>query len=129
MLFYMSRLGFWVRFYSCGALLALLSVHTVLGQSPTKKTTKPAAEDSLDRHYQAARTFSVVGDTDHAGAEYRAFLGEALHRMAIGRINEGNYAAGYQLFDETIEVVADDGGLRMDYANALLQQGNVEKAK
>ena len=86
-------------------------------------------QDSLDRHYQAARTFSIVGDAEHAAAEYRAFLGEALHRMANGRISEGNYAAGYQLFDEAVAVAPDDVGLRLDYGNALLQQGNADKAK
>jgi tetratricopeptide (TPR) repeat protein len=129
MLFYMPRLGLWVRSYSCGVLLALLSVHVVLGQSPAKKTTKSTPEDSLNRHYQAARTFSVVGDADHAAVEYRAFLGDALHRIANGRISEGDYAAGYQLFDEAIGVVPDDVGLRLDYGNALLQQGNADKAK
>jgi tetratricopeptide (TPR) repeat protein len=85
--------------------------------------------DSLNRHYQAARTFSVVGDTDRAAAEYRAFLGEAMHLMANLRISEGNYAAGYQLFDEAVGVVPDDADLRLDYGNALLQQGNTDKAK
>jgi tetratricopeptide (TPR) repeat protein len=129
MLFNMPRLDSWVRSRSSEVLLALLSVHAVLGQSPTKKTTKSTSEDSLDRHYQAARTFSVVGDTDHAAIEYRAFLGEALHRIANARINEGNYAAGYQLFDEAVAVVPDDVGLRLDYGNALLQQSNMDKAK
>lgn len=129
MLFNMPRLGSWIRPCSYGVLLVLLSAHAVLGQSPTKKTVKPVPEDSLNRHYQAARTFSVVGDTDHAAAEYRAFLGEALHRMANGRISEGNYAAGYQLFDEAVLVAPDDVGLRLDYGNALLQQGNADKAK
>ena len=129
MLFHMYRRGFWAHSYSCGALLALLSVHGVLGQSPAKKTIKPAVEDSLNRHYQAARTFSVVGDTEHAAAEYKAFLGEALHRIANGRITEGNYAAGYQLFDEAVGVAPDDVGLRLDYGNALLQQGNADKAQ
>jgi tetratricopeptide (TPR) repeat protein len=128
-LFNMPRLGSWVPSRCCGVLLALLSVHAVLGQSPTKKTIKPTPEDSLNRHYQAARTFSVVGNTDHAAAEYRAFLGEALHRLANGRVGEGNYAAGYQLFDEAVGVVPDDVGLRLDYGNALLQQGNADKAK
>jgi tetratricopeptide (TPR) repeat protein len=129
MLFYMPRLGSWVPSCCCGVLLALVSVHAVLGQSPAKNATKATPEDSLNRHYQAARTFSVVGDTDHAAVEYRAFLGEALHGMANARINEGNYAAGYQLFDEAVGVVPDDVGLRLDYGNALLQQGNADKAK
>lgn len=129
MLFNMPRLGFWVLSRCCGALLALLSVHAALGQSPTKKITKSTPEDSLDQHYRAARTFSVVGDTDHADREYRAFLGEALHRVANARITEGKYGAGYQLFDEAVGVDPEDVGLRLDYGNALLQQGNMDKAK
>lgn len=129
MLFKMPRLGSWIPSRFCKVLLALLSAHVVVGQSPTKKTSKSVPEDSLNRHYQAARTFSVVGDTVHASAEYRAFLGEALHRMANGRISEGNYAAGYQLFNEAVVVAPEDAGLRLDYGNALLEQSNVDKAK
>jgi len=129
MLLNMARLFPQVLSRCCRVLLALLSVHAVLGQSPTKKTTKSTPEDSLNQHYQAARTFSVVGDTDHAAAEYRAFLAEALHRMANGRISEGNYVVGYDLFDDAVGIVPDDVGLRLDYANALLQPGNTDKAK
>jgi tetratricopeptide (TPR) repeat protein len=129
MLSYMPRRYPQVFCRGCGMLLAFLCVHSVMGQSQAKNPTKVTPEDQLNQHYQAARTFSVVGDTDHAAAEYRAFLGEALHRMANGRISEGNYAAGYQLFDEAIGVVPDDVGLRLDYGNVLLQPGNADKAK
>ena len=125
----MSRCCPWILFWCCGVLLVLLGVHPGLGQSPPKGTTKSTLEDSLNQHYQAARTFSVVGDTEHASAEYRAFLGEALHRMANAHIKEGNYAAGYRLFAEAIAVAPDDLQLRLDYGNALLQQDNTDQAK
>lgn len=128
MLFYMPRLVSWIPSRSSAVLLALVSVQAVIAQSP-KTATKATPEDSLNEHYQAARTFSVGGDTERAAAEYRAFVGEALHRMGNTRISEGNYAAGYQLFDEAVGVAPDDVGLHLDYGNALLEQGNVDRAK
>ena len=44
-------------------------------------------QEELNRHYQAARTFGVVGDLDHAAVEYRAFLSQALHQMANAKTN------------------------------------------
>ena len=128
MIFNMPRLSSLVSCRCCGVLVALLSVQAALGQSP-KKSTKAAPEDSLNEHYQAARTFSVAGDTDHAASEYRAFLGEALHRMANARIREGNYAEGFRLFDEGVAVAPDDAALRIDYGKALLEQDNADRAK
>jgi tetratricopeptide (TPR) repeat protein len=125
----MSRLCPGVLFWCYGILLVLLVVHPGLGQPPAKNTAKSTPEDSLNQHYQAARTFSVVGDTEHASAEYRTFVGEALHRMANAHIQEGNYAAGYRLFDEAVGAAPDDLQLRLDYGNALLQQDNMDQAK
>jgi len=86
------------------------------------------SEDSLDRHYQAARTFSMAGDSDHAAAEFRAFLAEALRRMANARVNEGNLALPASLFEQAIALTPDKTDLRLDYGTLLLRQGDFGKA-
>src|SRR5689334_13459279 len=116
---------------SCLALLlGLLSLQSALGQSSAKKQLRgQAAEDTLDKHYQAARTYSVVGDPDRADTEYRAFLDEALHRLAMLKINEGDYSEGYRLFEEAIAMAPEDVSLRTDYGTALYQQNQMDNAK
>lgn len=88
-----------------------------------------SSQDESNRHYQAARTFGVVGDLDHAALEYRAFLGEALHQMANARTNGGKFAEAAPLFEEAISLEPDDMDLRLDYGSALLHNGNEDRAK
>jgi tetratricopeptide (TPR) repeat protein len=97
-------------------------------RKPTQKINIPA-QDSLVRQYQAARTFSVVGDSERAAAEYRVFLAEALRQMANARVNEGNLTAATGLFDEAIALAPDNGELRMDFGNLLLRKDDSAKAK
>ena len=49
--------------------------------------------------------------------------------MANARIREGNYPAGFKLFDEAVAVAPDDIELRLDYGKALLEQDNADRAK
>jgi tetratricopeptide (TPR) repeat protein len=127
----LSRLPDRRRIWKLKILAVILCCEVAFPQASRKPRQKVDAppQDSLLRHYQAARTFSVVGDSEHASAEYRAFLGEALRKMANARVNEGNLAAATSLFDEAIAVAPDDGELRMDYGNLLLRKDDSAKAK
>lgn len=108
-------------------LWAPASFSQSLREAQTKTDT--FSENSLDQHYQAARTFSMAGDSDHAAAEFRAFLAEALRRMANARVNEGNLTVPASLFEQAIALTPDNTDLRLDYGTFLLRQGDFEKAK
>jgi tetratricopeptide (TPR) repeat protein len=141
-LFTMSRL--WclssARCYGVLFLAAGLSIHPCFAQTrparPHKEDPSNAAsvqnavrDDSLNQHYQAARTFSVAGATDRAAGEYASFLGEALHRMANTQVLEGNFSEGYHFYEEANAVNPNDADLYLDYGTALFQQGDFDKAK
>ena len=109
---------------------ALLSFFLAIASIASAQTSpKPSSQEELSRHYQAARTFGVVGDLDHAAVEYRAFLGQALHQMANAKTNGGKFAEAVPLFEEAISLEPDDVDLRLDYGNALLHNGNGDPAR
>jgi tetratricopeptide (TPR) repeat protein len=117
----------------CSRLATLISgiavVISATSELRAQAAQKQSAQVILNQHYQAARTFSIAGDTDKAASEYRAFLGEALHQMAVARVNEGRVADAFELFDAAITATLDDVQLRLDYGNALFQQNQMQKAK
>lgn len=86
-------------------------------------------EDPLSQHYQAAAKFLGVGDQAAAAAEYRAFLAEALHRVANGRSDAGQFDFGFRLFDEALQLSPGDSGIQFDYAKACLDADKLLKAK
>lgn len=121
----LSRCRFWVAAQYSGIFLTSLC----LAQTSSNPAPKPAPEDPVARHYQAARTFSTVGDMKHAAPEYRAFLGEVFHQMANARVSAGDLAAAYKAFDEGLAITPDDVELHLDYAETLLRNGDPEGAK
>ena len=123
----MSRLC--SRLATITSAILLFSASYGLGQTPEKQPLHKSAEQNLTDHYQAARTFSLVGDTDKAAVEYRAFLGGALHQMADARVNEGKIADSFALFEQAIAATPDDLQLRLDYGDVLFQENQMDKAK
>ncbi len=105
-----------------------------LAQTPSKSSISAKSPEvhspleALDQHYQAARTFSIGGDPDRAAVEYRAFLAEALRRMANLRANESNYESAVQLFDQAVAIAPDSAEIRRDYGNTLFLHGDLEHA-
>jgi len=97
--------------------------------SPQSPKVAPAPEDRLQQHYDAARTFQLGGDQEHAAAEYKAFLAEAIRRSAIARTNAGESDEAAALFDEVLRLAPDDGDVRLDFALMRLEQGNLPKAR
>src|SRR5581483_12210967 len=55
-----------------GALFAILVLAACSRAAGAEQSPKATATDSLQQRYQAARTFTVAGDTDRAAKEYRA---------------------------------------------------------
>ncbi|MBZ5681358.1 MAG: tetratricopeptide repeat protein [Acidobacteriia bacterium] len=85
-------------------------------------------EDPLARHLDAAEASLKNGDQEHAAAEYKAFLGEALHRVANARARAGDLSAAARIFAEALNIAGDDSGLRLDYASVLFDQNRSKDA-
>jgi len=111
--------------------LASILALTVLLQNQlfADQTAKGGETDSLQQHYQAARTFAVGGDTERAATEYKAFLSEALQQMANARANAGNFTSSFQLFEEAIQAAPDSPLVREGYSTALVLGGDAERAR
>ena len=109
-----------------GTSAILLIATTVFGQA----NSKPRSADSpLQTHYEAAETLQGKGDLAKAASEYKLFLAEALHRVANGRAQVGEYSQAAPLFDEALTFTPDDSALEMDYAEAALDAHDLPKAR
>ena len=94
--------------------------------SVSKETQQP---DLLQQHYDAARTFAVGGDQEHAAFEYKTFLAEALRRTANARTHRGDLAAADWLFKEALAVAPENPDIRLDYAVLCLDREDPSEAK
>jgi tetratricopeptide (TPR) repeat protein len=83
----------------------------------------------MQQHFESAQKAEQAGDHDAAASEYRAFLAEALHRVANGKAETGDFNAAAPLFDEALSFVPQDSGLLLDYAAACLTADKLPKAK
>lgn len=87
------------------------------------------SQNTLQRDYQQAQSYQAAGKLQAAAVEYRLFVGEALHRIALGQTNIGNVAKALPLFEEGQNLVPSDMDLRVDYAEACRRAGDLQKAK
>jgi hypothetical protein len=56
----------------------------------------------MRQRYETANKYLSAGDQKHAALEYKAFLGEALHRSANGGAQAGQFSASFPLFDQAL---------------------------
>lgn len=84
---------------------------------------------SMHRHYDAAYRFQSEGDLAQAISEHRLFLVDALHNLANGRANIGNYTQSVPLYDDALKLAGKDFALYLDYAGAALDAGDPSKAE
>jgi tetratricopeptide (TPR) repeat protein len=84
---------------------------------------------SLKQHYDAAQSFQKAGDLDRAGAEYRAFLADALSDLAAGHANAGEYARAASINDEALELDPGSRALRLACAKTTLLAGDFPRAQ
>ncbi len=108
------------------AAILLLSATTVSGRGISQVRT---AESPLQQHYDAAEALQAKGDLAQAATEYKLFLAEALHRVANGRAQVGEYSTAVPLFDEALTFTPDNSALQMDYAEAALDAHDLPKAQ
>ena len=88
----------------------------------------PSSKSSLRQHYDAAYRFQSSGHLAQADSEYKLFLAEALHRLANGRANIGDYARAVPFYDEALKLAPDFAGY-FDYAGAALDARDPSKAR
>jgi tetratricopeptide (TPR) repeat protein len=119
-------------FSSIAILTALFLVPFCGGQTSSatqKSPAKQAKPDSLQQHFDAARTFEIGGDQERAAAEYKVFLGEALRGIANAHVHAKQFGSATKLFDEALGLTPDQPDLCLDYATMRLQEGKLAEAR
>ncbi|MBZ5664782.1 MAG: tetratricopeptide repeat protein [Acidobacteriia bacterium] len=101
------------------AILVLLAFGISAGVSAQVASPVPGAQDTLKNHYDAALNAQSAGDLEQAVLEYRAFLSEALHRLADRRARAGDFAEASKFLEQTLPLAPDDSNLRLDYAETF----------
>jgi tetratricopeptide (TPR) repeat protein len=91
--------------------------------------TVHSANSTMRQHYDAAFRFQSEGDMSHANAEYKLFLSMALHRIANGHANLGEYGGAAPIYEEALRLAPDDHSLLLDYAGAALDASDWTRAK
>ena len=130
-------------------LILLLAVPAMAGQASAKADGTKSAGESLQQRYDAARTFQISGDPEHAAAEYKAFLAEALRRIGDATINdaqssdakisdvkiteakirEEKFEDASKLFAEALTLAPENPDVTLDYAALRLQEGKPKEAQ
>src|SRR6266480_7939391 len=119
-------------FPSISILTAIFLIPVCGGQtsrSAQKSPARQAKPDSLQQHFDAARTFEIGGDQEHAAAEYKAFLGEALRAVANVQVQVNQFDSAAKLFDEALGLNPDQPDLYLDYATMRLRHGRLPEGR
>ena len=95
----------------------------------TTPKPKPSPADNFQQHYDAARTFQISGDQDHAAAEYVLFLSGALRSSAKASVELGETDRALGLFEQALKVSPNDGEASLDCAQFLFQQEKLPEAR
>lgn len=120
------RVPAWLRLTVAASSLLLAQL-----SSANAQPTHPArpAPSAMQQHYEAAFNFQQAGNLARANSEYKLFLGMALHAMANGDANLGDYAHAAPLYEQARALAPDDLRLEMDYARAAMDASDWRKAK
>src|SRR5207248_387798 len=87
------------------------------------------SDDPLAQHNRAAYEALERGDHAVADAEYRAFLGAALHRVANANGRAGDLERAAAVFKEAVAFGPHDPNLLTDYAALQLDRGAFPEAE
>jgi tetratricopeptide (TPR) repeat protein len=85
--------------------------------------------NSLQQHYDDAQKFQAAGDVDQAALEYKMFLAEVLRHVAASRASAGGPTMAVPLLEEAAALEPDDVDLRIEYVEACLAAGDLQKAQ
>jgi tetratricopeptide (TPR) repeat protein len=117
---------------SIPAQLMMLSVFAVpifAAVIPAQRKDSETGSGTLRQHIDAAHRAERAGNLGQAAEQYRAFLTQALDQLALEHAQLGDYAKTTAYFDEALELTSDAFQLRLDYAIAALQAGDLQRAE
>lgn len=92
-------------------------------------TQGQTGRDPLSEHYAAAQSSLRSGNQERAAVEYKAFLGEAIHRVANAKARTGELSGAAQSFDEALAFTGPDTATRLDYAAVLSDENRLNDAE
>jgi len=114
---------------TCLAFILLL----VAARSPLlaadPESPRPSRSETLQRHYDAARTFYLGGDLERAAGEYNAFLAQALQTLAEAHSGAGDFDRSAALFEYALELAPENRDLRLAFALSRFQAGKLDESR
>ena len=111
------------------AFVVLSAIPAIAGQSSAKAEGAKSARETLQQHYDAARTFQISGQSAQAATEYKAFLAEALRQIGDADTNAGKFEDASKLFAEALTLAPENADVTADYAALRLQDGKLKDAQ
>ena len=117
------------RYWFLGACQSPIRILLLFPLLLASVAASPQGQDPLQQHYDAASKFLQASNPERAATEYKAFLAEALHRIANGKADAGQFNAAGSLFEESLALSPDDADLKLDYARACFDADQLVKAK
>ena len=103
--------------------ILLVSIGNLLPQARSNDS------DPVRQHYLAANKFLASGNTEQATVEFKAFLAEALHRVANAEAQIGEVSKAASFFSQALELRNGDPALLNDYAAVRFDQGQMSEAE
>ena len=110
-------------------LCAVICCWPALDSEFLPDTLGQATQDPMRQHYEAAQSSLRSGDQQRAALEYRAFLGEAIHRIANAKARSGDWSAAAQSFEEALAFTGPEPATRLDYASVLFDANRLKEAQ
>ena len=113
----------------CRAVSLLISLLIAAAVDAQITKEKDAPSDVIGQHYELAQKAQAAGDLVQASAEYRAFVSEALRRLASRYAAGGDLEKSVALLEQALDLTPNDSALRLDYAKACRELHDLAKAK
>lgn len=83
---------------------------------------------ALQRHYDEAQKLQAAGNLESAAKEYRLFIADVMSQLAVGMTHAGQYKEAVVYFDEASTLAPSNPSLQLEYADAALLNGDLERA-
>jgi tetratricopeptide (TPR) repeat protein len=115
--------------WRCGAAGVVLLIASPAVFECQTANSHASRESTLQQSFDAAQGLQAQGNLMQAELQYKLFLADALHRVANGRAQTGQYALAIPLFDESLKLASRNPDWRLDYAEAALAADDFPKAR
>jgi tetratricopeptide (TPR) repeat protein len=109
--------------------LIVLSLAGVSRLAATQAQSAKSGRETLQHHYDAARTFQISGNQTQAAVEYKTFLAEVLRQIGDTNTNDGKFEEADKLLTEALTLAPENPDVVLDYAALRLQQGRPKEAQ